>query len=63
MAGLAKTFAHTVPRIEHVGSVVTSPALLDQRRAERAERLRLAKAAGATIAGALREHAAGDEAP
>jgi len=48
MANLKTMFAHLEPRIDHVGQVVTSPALLEQRRAERAERLRQALA---TIAG------------
>jgi hypothetical protein len=50
MASLRTMFAHTAPRIEHVGVVVTLPALLEQRRAARDGRLRFTeKMAGGTI--------------
>jgi hypothetical protein len=45
MADLRRTVAHSM---EHVGQVVTLPALLEQRRAERAEHRRRA---GETIMG------------
>jgi len=50
MANLQLTIAHAMSRIDHIGQVVTLPALLEQRRAERAERLRVAEMARSTIA-------------
>jgi hypothetical protein len=48
MATLNRTLAHSVGRFDHVGKVVTPPALLEQRRDERRRRT---EAVGATIIG------------